>query len=446
MSNKNSLKAYNDNNVYILGAGFSADAGLPLIKDFTNYLREAGDWLEEQENRIGREEEIEAISKVLEFRLKAASAAFRIPLDVENIEELFSLASAKGGESLKKSMILAIAATLDYAHSTKPILDDAPEDCFRVGRLKSMSEGWIKPKNWRQEKDIGQRNYYSCPDYEYYLGVMSGYFNSEKPESENTIITFNYDTLVEEALDELGFNISYGPEKFIGYREHNKFNKPRIHRKKIKVLKLHGSVNWCDWFEIKKSETPSPERFLNAPKKLTDDFKDFVGVFENYASLRERSFIPLLVPPTWQKFMTGFLPKVWDEAVEAIRTATRIIIIGYSIPHTDQHFKYLMAAGLQENISLRKVLFVNKAFEQNSNENKSKIEERLQNLFRPEHFDLGVVETIPHSLKEFLGSPNAAKRPPSFRQLIGRSLNDSSLKDSDDFLWNGLALGGVIDF
>lgn len=446
MSNNNSLKAYNDNNVYILGAGFSADAGLPLIKDFTNYMREAGDWLEEQENRIGGEEEIKAISKVLEFRLKAASAAFRIPLDVENIEELFSLASANGGEELKKSMILAIAATLDYARLTKPVLGDAPENCFRMGRLKSNNDGWIKPKNWRQEKDHGIRDYYSCPDYEYYLGVMCGYFNPKKIEGKNTIITFNYDTLVEDALDELGFNISYGPEKFIGFRDHNKFNKPPNLRKTIKVLKLHGSVNWSDWFEVKKSETPSPEKFLYAPKKLADDLKDHVGVFENYASLRERAFIPLLVPPTWQKFMTGFLPKIWDEAVEAIRTATRIIIIGYSIPPTDQHFKYLMAAGLQENISLRKVLFVNKAFEQNSDENKSKLKERLQNLFRPEHFDLGVVEIIPHDLKEFLGSPKSYKKYPSFRQLIGRSLNDSAIKDPKNILWNGLALGGVIDY
>lgn len=445
MPNKNSLKAYNNKNVYILGAGFSADAGLPLIKDFTNFLREASDWLEEQESRIGREEEIKAISNVLEFRLKAASAAFRIPLDVENIEELFSLASAKGGEDLKKSMILAIAATLDFARSTKPILEDDLENCFRMGRLKTFSEGWIPPKNWRHEEEHGLRNYYSCPDYEFYLGVMCGYFNPGKSESKNTIITFNYDTLVEEALDELGFNISYGPEKFIGFREHNKFNKYRHYNNKINVLKLHGSVNWCNWSEVKKRES-TIENFSNTPTSLMDHLENHIGVFENYTSLRQHSFIPLLVPPTWQKLMTGFLPKVWDEAVEAIRTATRIIIIGYSIPPTDQHFKYLMAAGLQENISLRKVLFVNKAFEQNSNENKSKLDERLRSLFRSEHFDLGVVESIPCGLKEFLGSPNAGKRSPSFRQLIGRSLNDPSLKDPNEILWNGLALGGVMDF
>jgi hypothetical protein len=88
-------KAHNDHNVYILGAGFTAEAGLPLIKDFMNRMRDTAAWLEIQG---GREREQKAISRVLEFRLRAAAAAHRVPLNVENIEELFSLASASAGE------------------------------------------------------------------------------------------------------------------------------------------------------------------------------------------------------------------------------------------------------------------------------------------------------------------------------------------------------------
>ena len=32
---------YNDRNVYILGAGFSADAGMPLVAGFMNTMRDA---------------------------------------------------------------------------------------------------------------------------------------------------------------------------------------------------------------------------------------------------------------------------------------------------------------------------------------------------------------------------------------------------------------------
>jgi hypothetical protein len=93
MTEKGSGKAYNDRNVYILGAGFSAEAGLPVIRDFMNRMRDAAAWLEEQGDR---KEEVTAIEGVLDFRLRAASASYRVPLDVENIEELFSLASASG--------------------------------------------------------------------------------------------------------------------------------------------------------------------------------------------------------------------------------------------------------------------------------------------------------------------------------------------------------------
>ncbi len=48
MTDNQPTKAYNDQNVYILGAGFSAEAGLPLIKDFMNRMRDAAAWLAEQ--------------------------------------------------------------------------------------------------------------------------------------------------------------------------------------------------------------------------------------------------------------------------------------------------------------------------------------------------------------------------------------------------------------
>ena len=47
----------NDHNVYILGAGFSADRGLPTMKDFMVTMRDAHHWLVEN----GRKSEADAI-------------------------------------------------------------------------------------------------------------------------------------------------------------------------------------------------------------------------------------------------------------------------------------------------------------------------------------------------------------------------------------------------
>jgi hypothetical protein len=130
MTEHRTSKVYNDRNVYILGAGFSAEAGLPVIKDFMNRMRDAGAWLTEQKER---EREVKAIERVLAFRLRAAAAAYRIPVDIENVEELFSLASASAGDRLGEDLALAIAATLDFCRSTAKDLDE--HQYFSIGAL-----------------------------------------------------------------------------------------------------------------------------------------------------------------------------------------------------------------------------------------------------------------------------------------------------------------------
>lgn len=109
------MKNINTNhNVYILGAGFSVDAGMPLVKDFIIKMREAAEWLERQDRKI----ELQSIERVLDFRRESSSAAYRIKLNIDNIENLFSLASAVGSTTLTDSMINAITATLDYCEKS----------------------------------------------------------------------------------------------------------------------------------------------------------------------------------------------------------------------------------------------------------------------------------------------------------------------------------------
>ena len=82
--------AHNDHNVYVLGAGFSCDAALPLMDSFLDYMRSVLDELDAARYPGS----VEAIHAVLRFRMEAASAAHRANLNPDNIEELFSLASA----------------------------------------------------------------------------------------------------------------------------------------------------------------------------------------------------------------------------------------------------------------------------------------------------------------------------------------------------------------
>jgi len=63
-----------DNNVYILGAGFSAAAGIPVLNNFLYDMRSSVSWLLAN-NRL---DELSAVREVLNFRKRAASAALRV--------------------------------------------------------------------------------------------------------------------------------------------------------------------------------------------------------------------------------------------------------------------------------------------------------------------------------------------------------------------------------
>jgi len=115
LSSRRFAPVSNDHNVYVLGAGFSSDAGLPVVSEFMDRMRESPRWLREN----GFEREADAVGRVLEFRLDSAAAAYRLQVDPENIEQLFSLAAASDEDQLglDRNVTLAIAGTLEYARA-----------------------------------------------------------------------------------------------------------------------------------------------------------------------------------------------------------------------------------------------------------------------------------------------------------------------------------------
>src|ERR1041385_6317238 len=76
-----------DNNVYVLGAGFSRDAGLPLLADFLQTARE----LYDRPKPLLEPELYRHFDAVFRFRQEARRARDIVSLNLENIEVLFSL-------------------------------------------------------------------------------------------------------------------------------------------------------------------------------------------------------------------------------------------------------------------------------------------------------------------------------------------------------------------
>ena len=99
----------------------------------------------------------------------------------------------------------------------------------------------------------------------------------------------------------------------------------------------------------------------------------------------------LIVPPSWDKSEHSEpLQPVWSKAVEALKRATRICVIGYSMPERDAFFRLLLTLGLAENHQLYNFILVDRVRAEHkisgvmpSKENKKKvapIDERYKDL------------------------------------------------------------------
>jgi hypothetical protein len=354
-------RVHNDHNVYILGAGFSyAAAGIPPVDGFMRAMTEAPEWLATQ---FDREAEIDAIRTVLDFRRKAASAGYRVNLRLEDVEELFSLASVTEGGALADDVIRAISATIDYAQN------EAIPSGFQVW---CGGGPWTPPSAWKQVPGVTPRAY-QCSGGDFYVALMVGGagLNQRTPERRDTVITFNYDLTIEHALEALGLCCTYG---FGG--EEADFDagvcRPEPDpNAALRILKLHGSVNWA------RPEEPHGK----------------LAIRRSYDDVRRLKTVPALVPPTWQKSFGDVLLPAWNAAIKELSTTTRVIIAGYSVPETDLHFKYLLAAGLQDNISLRTILFVNQEADA--------LKGKLLKILRQELIDWKVLGSVNKTIETF---------------------------------------------
>jgi hypothetical protein len=350
------LRVETDHNVYILGAGFSVEAGIPAVAGFLDALRDSLGWLESQPRR---EAEATAVRNVLEFRRLAAAASDRVKMNVDDIEELFSLASATPGDEYANYVTTAIAATIDYCRSGQPRLS------YQIDTGYADSEPPPPRKLGAARSRRVNTNSVIWDDYEYYAAAIAGMLTTPSKNGRNTVITFNYDTVLEEGLEMLGVPVNYNVS--VSSRQGA-----------LRILKLHGSVNWIN---------------SGFSESSLDTIKE-VGRYADVLAAGERA---MLLPPTWRKQFGGGLSRIWDASVNAISEATRLIVIGFSLPATDSHFKYLLAAGLRDNIALRKIVFVNPVAT-------TELKPRLEAVLRAELFERGLIVLRDKTARAFFTS------------------------------------------
>ena len=80
------------------------------------------------------------------------------------------------------------------------------------------------------------------------------------------------------------------------------------------------------------------------------------------------------------------------------------------MPVIDQHFKYLLAAGLQRNISLRKIIVVNPALRPDNPDRRAALLARIFEIFKQEMYTRGRIDIIDATAAMAFFNPDTRKK------------------------------------
>lgn len=172
----------------------------------------------------------------------------------------------------------------------------------------------------------------------------------------DTIISFNWDLLQEVTLWRAA-KWSY----LDGYGFESPASPPGVERSPVRILKLHGSVNWVQGNE--KDRAPQiayideffPENF---PKP---NYFPTIHPIRDTSKANQLDSGRKLILPTYLKDISKnrILLDVWRFAQDALRMATEVWVIGYSLNRADHSARLLFGTELARNTTLSTVTVIN---------------------------------------------------------------------------------------
>ena len=186
-----------------------------------------------------------------------------------------------------------------------------------------------------------------------------------KKPTDLSIITFNYDLLLERVLEAINLNGHSGTFHFPGcYRLEDitkvsrieneaQFNTESLNHEGVALFKLHGSMNW---YSKHNSATPMPKTMFNTEREI--HLHNSPMIFEDLVwkpKQRKVYMKPVIVPPVSGKrgMIHQGLLVLWNKAAKALAQAERIVIAGYSCPPLDLEARILLSENLRANPNKR---------------------------------------------------------------------------------------------
>lgn len=231
-------------------------------------------------------------------------------------------------------------------------------------------------------------------------------------ESEPSVISTNYDILIDSALYKIDcYNyvskirnslISQG-SSLKGLNKAQWRGEDNMNTGQIKLLKIHGSLNWlycskCDEVDLIMTE------------EGTISVLTGLYCYNEYCTNRYESL--LITPTMYKSYENRFIKEIWGSAEKELTEADNLVFIGYALKDEDYHIRcLLMKALLNKSDPYKEIIVIEKGPSKNS-EKEAKDKRTLEDLknkyrdlygevdFRPVGFTRYVDSLQPQSMEK----------------------------------------------
>jgi len=349
-------------NVVLFGAGASFDAGIPLLNSFVDKMWEYAIRGKARGVALSSADQ-ELLSRANDIRLELERFNSRAYFDGRNLENILSLlafealageSSAQKYEALVRAVGRTIELSCEIPHEQKP-----------TPAIDAAHNYWL-----------------------FWIALLGGHLRGTFP----ALITFNYDLVFERTLwrffhllregsakpnvKSCRLNYSFGQnscafkmvdytvnleaarhgfEAQAGFKAEVICDRTAPVEVEIPYLKLHGSLNW---------HRNRPEGWpTSLPMEAVDN--------------------PLILPPVFNKMDAKTVDGIWKTALDCLREAKHIIIVGYSLPRTDIYMQYFLKAAVGPNSNLQNIFVFDPLLFQDGNDS-LEMQKRYKECFAPQ--------------------------------------------------------------
>jgi len=313
-----------DKNVYILGAGFSKELGLPLQDDFL---------LAAKEVYFKDPKKYKHFEKVFQYQDQLSKMRKFLNYPLWNLEQLFNLVEMdlfySGNDTVKQ-------IKNDFVNLINDTLLE-----FTPNPFYHTPDGSLRVNDTIYENYIKFLMLFFSTDTRFKHGIIPNH---------DTIISFNYDLTVETTACILNWE----KDNQIGLQQ----NPNADYFLKLNVIFEKDNMT-IDNIDLLFKRKLSPNYF--PPSDIFSNVEPFIKLIKLHGSINwtsKKDNKTFIVPPTWNK-SDEEIRKLWELAYNELKEAKRIIIIGYSFPETDIYVKSLLALALNENRKLQGLYFIN---------------------------------------------------------------------------------------